>query len=522
MRLIAAAGVALFFWLGLVGTSTGADLVEVTPSGFLQSDLSNMASPPNDGRIFLVERGNGETGRASIRILENGEAVTTPFLTIDNVDTWGERGLMSMAFPPNYAESGLFYVFWIAAGPDRLDPTGEAGDIRIVEFKRSATDPNRADPSSARLVLETWHSASNHNGGWMDFGPDGDLYFSIGDNADGSNAQDPTNLFGKVMRIDPTDPDGTGPARYTIPADNPAFGGSGARREIYTMGLRNPYRGSFAPDGRITIGDVGDGTWEEIDAGDLKGKNLGWPICEGFCSPSNPAYTDPVFAFNHSGSDGYGAGCAVVGGHVVEDESLTGLYGRYIYADFCGGIIQSIDLDIPGGAFQSTGLTGYGNPIAFGKDARGCSYMLQSNAAFRIVGDDSEAAACPRPLPPPPVPEITYNSYIPRRAVLSARLVVGAKCSINCTATATARIRVSRSRHRRNPVVIKLNPVSRQLTANVRGNLTFRIPAGRVQMIRKAIRSGSLVLAPVVIRQVGEDSSGGSGASSVRLVLPRR
>lgn len=525
MKWIAAAGVALLGWLGLAGTSFGAELVRVTPAGLFQSDLSHVASPPNDGRIFMAERGNPETNRASIRVLEGGQAKPVPFLTIDNVDVAGERGLMSIAFPPDYASSGLFYAFWIARGPDGLNPSAQRGEIRIVEYRRSASDAGKADPDYRRLVLRTSHSASNHNGGWMEFGPDGQLYFSIGDNAERTNAQDFHNLFGKVMRIDPTDPPGSD--SYRIPSDNPLASTPNARTEIWAWGLRNPYRGSFAPDGRLTIGDVGEGTWEEINAGELKGRNLGWPNCEGFCSPPEGRFTDPVFAYDHSGSDGSDDDCAVVGGHVVEDPSLTGLTGRYIYSDYCGGTIHSLDLDTPGGDFETTGLTASGNPVGFATDAAGCSYLLQAgggdgNALFRIVADQTGTVACPHQVEPPPLPDVTYASFIPKRAVIGKRLRVGAKCSLACTASASARIRISRNRFRRAPAVIKLKPVSRALGARVRGKLILRVPARRVPKIKRAIRNGSKVTARVTVRMVGEDSSGGSGTSTIRLVRPKR
>ena len=522
MKWIAAAGVALICGLGLTGPAVGAELVRVTPEGFLQSGLSNMASPPGDSRIFLAERGSSETNRASIRILDGGVAVTEPFLTIDNVDVAGERGVMSLAFPPDYATSGLFYVFMIARAADTLDPAGQRGDIRILEYRRSETDPDLADPATARLVLETNHTASNHNGGFMEFGQDGYLYFSIGDNANRDNAQDLNNFYGKVLRIDPEDP--AGPSTYTIPADNPFVSTPSARGEIWAYGLRNPYRGAFTPDGQLTIGDVGEGTWEEINAGDLAGRNLGWGAgCEGFCDPTVPALTDPFFAYNHSGSDGYEGGCAVVGGHVVEDPSLSGLTGRYIYADYCGGEIHSLDLGTSDGDFQQTGLTGFGNPVAFATDSSSCSYMLQSNAAFRIVADETGTVACPHPPEePPPLPEITYTSFIPNRAVIGKWIKVGAECSINCSASATAKIRISRNRYRKQPTVLQLKPVSRSLTANVRGDLVFSVPAQRVPKIKRAIRNGSRVTAPVTVTMVGEDSSGGSGSKSILLVRPKR
>jgi hypothetical protein len=255
---------------------------------------------------------------------------------------------------------------------------------------------------------------------------------------------------------------------------------------------------------------------------------MGWPICEGFaCDEPSSSFTAPVFSYIHDGSDGYGAGCAIVGGHVVEDPSLTGLTGRYVYSDYCGGIIQSIDLDTPGGDFQSTGLTGYGNPVAFGVDSAGCSYMLQTggsnaNGLYRLVADETGTAACPYPPKQPPSPEITYTSFIPHRAVIGKRLKVGAKCSIACTATATGRLKISRNRFRKAPAFIQLKAVTRSLAPEVRGNLVFSLPARRVPKIKKAIRNGSRVTVRVTVKMVGEDSSGGSGASTIHLVRPKR
>ncbi len=520
MKWIAAAGVALLGMFCLAGNAAGAELAKLTPDGFLESNLSYMDSPPDDSRIFLAERGDPVTDQASIRILDDGTPVVAPFLTINNVDVTGERGVMSIAFPPDYETTGLFYVFWIADGPDSLNGSAQAGEIRIVEYRRSSDDPNRADPASARLVFRTPHAATNHNGGWMEFGPDGYLYFSIGDNASRNDAQDLRNPFGKILRIDPGDAPGN--ASYTVPADNPFVGNTDARPEIWALGLRNPYRGAFSPDGRLTIGDVGEGTWEEINAGDLKGKNLGWPTCEGFCSPARGALTDPFFAYDQDDNDGHGGGCAVVGGDVVEDPSLSGLTGRYIYADYCGGTIRSLNLDIAGGDPQTTGLTGFGNPVAFGTDSSGCSYMLQPDALFRIVADGTGTVACPYEPEPPPMPQVNYFSFIPNRAVIGTRFVVGAKCSISCTATATGKIRISRNRFRKSPTVFALRSVSRSLAPDTRGNLVFQVPAGRVPKIKRAIRNGSVVTAPVTVTLVGEDGSGGSGSRTTRFVRPKR
>lgn len=526
MKLIAAAGVALVGMLGVAGGASAADLVRITPSGLFQSDVSHMASPPGDKRIFLAERGNSNNGRASIRILRDGNALAEPFLTINNVDLRSERGLMSIAFPPDYGESGLFYLFWIPDGPDTLNPSGKSGDIRIVEYRRSTTNPDKALPGSARLVFTTPHSAWNHNGGWLEFGPDGYLYFSIGDNAQRANAQDLGNFYGKVMRIDPTDPPGA--ATYKVPADNPFASTPGARDEIWAYGLRNPYRASFSPDGRMLIADVGEGTYEEINSGDFRGRNLGWPECEGFCDPRNSAFVDPLFAYNHNGSDGFGGGCAVIGGHVVEDPSLTGLTGRYIYSDYCGGDIRSLDLDAADGDYRSTGLSAFGNPVAFAKDAAGCSYLLQTRGGedfggvFRLVADGTGTAACPYQPEPPPLPSVTYRSFIPKRAIVGRRLAASAKCSIRCTATIRAKFRITRNRKLKKPIRFQPKKTRVKLGAKVKRKLAVKVPVRRVKQMRKAIRNGSRVTAVVRVAMTGVDGSGGSGQKTVRLFLKRR
>ncbi|MBN8866071.1 MAG: PQQ-dependent sugar dehydrogenase [Solirubrobacterales bacterium] len=515
MRTILAGVVALVCWFGITGSAFGLGLVRVTPPGFLNADASFLTAPPDDDRVFIAERGNPASDVARIMVLDDGAPVATPFLSISGVDTFSERGLMSFAFAPDYATSGRFYVFYIATGPDSLDPTGEQGDIRIVEYRVSAANPDVADPASARLVLSVPHSAGNHNGGWMAFGPDDLLYFTIGDNADSANAQSLANLYGKVSRIDPADPPGA--AAYSIPAGNPFASTPGARDEIFAYGLRNPYRASFAPDGRLTIGDVGEGTWEEIDAGDLKGKNLGWPHCEGFCSPPNPAYTDPVYAFGHNG----GENCAVVGGHVVEDPDLTGLTGRYLFSDYCNGQIRSLDLDAPGGDPRSTELNTYSNVVAFGQDSRGCSYVLTPAEVYRIVGDESsDGAACP--IPPKPPVDVTYRSFIPNRAVIARRVFVSAQCSIACSATAKATVRISRNRHRRRPATFRIKAAATQLQADRRGALALLIPARRIRPMRMAVRNGSRIVARVTVTMTGADSSGGSGSKTTRLVRPKR
>lgn len=525
MKLIAAAGAVLFLMFGSIGTASGANLVPVAPSNYFDSNPSFLTGPPTDRRVFIAERGKSSTGVAGIRIIDGNTRITEPFLSIPNVALNSERGLMSMAFAPNYGTSGRFYVFYTAAGSDALDPTGQAGDIRIVEY-RVSENPNLADPNSARLVLKIPHTAGNHNGGWMGFDPSGRLYIAVGDNASSANSQNQANLLGKILRIDPTDPDGSGPARYSIPSDNPYASVPSARGEIYTLGLRNPYRGDFLPDGRLAIGDVGEGSWEEVNVGDLAGKNLGWPNCEGFCVPFNPAYTDPFFAYDHPGEDG---GCSVIGGHVVEDPALTGLTGRYIYGDYCRGKLRTLDLTVPGGNQIITDLDTFGNPVAFGQDAPGCSYVLTSGEAFRIAENSSAGVACQLPFdpanpPPPPEPpaDVEYTSYIPNRAVIALRLQVGAKCSISCAAKATARYKITRNRFRKKPLTFRPAAVNLSLKPNVRTPLRIQVGPNRVRQMRKAIRNGSRVTAYVTVSMTGADSSGGSGSKKVRLIRKGR
>ena len=189
------------------------------------------------------------------------------------------------------------------------------------------------------------------------FGPEGLLYITIGDNASSSNAQNVLNYFGKVLRIDPGDPPGE--PTYSVPESNPTFP-EDINSAIYSIGLRNPYRASFGPNGELIVADVGEGTWEEVDVGrptgdehatTLWGANLGWPLCEGFCPspPPQSGLTEPVFEYPHNGGSEETTGCAILGGYVVRDPRLTGLTGRYLYGDLCRTDLRTLDLGSPGG-----------------------------------------------------------------------------------------------------------------------------------------------------------------------------
>jgi glucose/arabinose dehydrogenase len=335
-----------------------------------------VTSPPGDrARQFVVEQG----GR--VMVLRNGRRLGTPFLDIsDQVTAGGEQGLLSLAFAPDYADSGRFYVYF----------TDNAGDQRIVEYRRR--DADRADPGSARLVMRMADSESNHNGGMLLFGPDGLLYVGTGDGGGGGdrhgsrgNAQDLGSLLGKILRIDPR-PAGGRP--YTVPASNPFRGRSGARGEIYAYGLRNPWRFSFDRlTGDLTIGDVGQGAWEEIDfvrRGRGRGANFGWRPFEGRAryTPGEraPGHVRPVIVRSHNAGN-----CSITGGVVVRDRRL-GLYGRYVFGDYCKGRVESARLS-PGRArgVRRTALK-VSSLSSFGEDAQGRVYVVSLDGpVYRIV-----------------------------------------------------------------------------------------------------------------------------------------
>jgi glucose/arabinose dehydrogenase len=287
----------------------------------------HVTSPPRDpSRLFVVQR------EGLVRVVVDGTVSAVPYADLTGqVGLDGERGLLSISFPPDYATSGRSYVY--LARPD--------GELQIVELRRSAADPNRTD-GSQRIVWRQAHGeASNHNGGTLDFGPDGLLWFATGDGG-GSNdqfrhAQDTSSQLGKLLRIDPA-PSGSG--SFTVPPGNP-YGSA-----VFSSGLRNPFRFSFdRATGDLLIGDVGQGAREEIDwvrfdDGLGRAGNYGWPCFEGFaagpraCAP--PGYIPPIHDYSQ------GSPRAVTGGVVVRDPGLPTLLGRYVYADTYAGDVRSL------------------------------------------------------------------------------------------------------------------------------------------------------------------------------------
>jgi glucose/arabinose dehydrogenase len=336
-----------------------------------------VTAPPNDRRrVFVVE----QAGR--IVVVRGGRTLAQPFLDIrSKVTAGGEQGMLSMAFAPDYAQTGRFYVYY----------TERSGQEAIWEYHRATDD--RADAGSARLVLRMADPEPNHNGGLMIFGPDGLMYVGTGDGGGGDdqhgargNAQSLASLLGKLLRIDPRQ---SGGRAYSAPSSNPFAGRSGARPEIYAYGLRNPWRFSFDRDtDDLTIADVGQDAVEEVDfvrKGRGRGANFGWRPWEGrsrnFDEPA-PGAIFPVITHRHS--DGF---CSITGGYVVRDRGVPALFGRYVYGDYCEGRIRAAKLRA---GHQTTGkvlsLPKVGGLSSFGEDAAGRVYATSLNGpVYRLA-----------------------------------------------------------------------------------------------------------------------------------------
>ena len=356
--------------------ATGVRLARVR--GNLGDALYVTAAPGQPNRLYIVQ----QSGR--ILILDHGRLRPAPFLDISaSISSGGERGLLGLAFHPDYAANGRFYV-------DFTDP---AGDTRVVEYRRASAD--RADPASARTLIGIDQPFENHNGGALNFGPDGDLYVATGDGGSGGdpngNGQNTDTLLGKLLRIDV---DGrTGGLPYGIPADNP-FASGGGKPEVYSYGLRNPWRFSFDRLlGDLWIGDVGQDAVEEIDhrgKGRGRGVNFGWNAFEGRSSFKGAGAirgakpVPPVAQYSHGA-----AGCSVTGGYVYRGTRAKGLIGRYVYADFCSGRVWSMRAaPKPGPVREETGRLGVtlSNVTSFGEGLGGDLYILANGYLYRFVG----------------------------------------------------------------------------------------------------------------------------------------
>ncbi len=317
-----------------VGMASPYPLPAFPPAhAFLREIVSGLAKPTllvsahdGTGRLFVLE----QTG--TIRILKDGTLLPSPFLDLSGIvnANGNERGLLGLAFDPAYASNGRFFVNYTAAN----------GDFFTARYSVSTSDPNQADPGSGVPILRIAHPQySNHNGGNLVFGPDGYLYFGMGDGGSqgdpNGNGQNFGVLLGKLLRIDVSGDS------YAVPPGNPFIGRAGARPEIWAFGLRNPWRFSFdRKTGDLYIGDVGQDAYEEIDfqpVHDRGGENYGWNFMEGFHSYQGlapPGLTPPIAEYDHSGGN-----CAVIGGFVYRGSLLPDLSGMYLFGDECSGRI---------------------------------------------------------------------------------------------------------------------------------------------------------------------------------------
>lgn len=341
---------------------------------------THLAAPAGDARLFVAER----DGR--IRVITGGVVLPEPFLDLSaRVSGSGEQGLFSLAFDPQYAANRRVYVAY----------TDLAGDLRVERYLASPSDPDVALPDADALVLSVDLQAPFHNGGQIAFGPDGRLYVAVGDGgAPGdllATGQDPGDLLGSISRIDVAVA-GDG---YVVPADNPFLAVAGARPELWSIGLRNPWRFSFdRANGDLYVGDVGEEAWEEVDvapasAGGGAGANFGWSVVEGpACFPPSSGcdasgFVPPAFAYPHAQGD-----CCVVGGHVYRGAAIPELAGTYFFADLCSSRIRSFRWS--GGSATAakvwTHLSPAGSITSFGEDGAGELYVLTNwGGVFRVV-----------------------------------------------------------------------------------------------------------------------------------------
>ncbi len=376
---LAALAVVLGFLFPWAPQAAGAVRLEPLPWVFAKPLFVTYA-PDDPETLFVVE----QVGR--IRVFRQGKEEEALLDLRGRVSGGYEQGLLGLAFHPQFQENRYFYVNY----------TDLAGTTRVVRY-RAEDGRYVADPQSAQVLLSIPQPAANHNGGMIAFGPDGYLYIATGDGGQAGdpwgNAQNPSTLLGKLLRIDV---DGGTP--YAIPPDNPFAGGGDARPEIWALGLRNPWRFSFDRlTGDLYIADVGQESWEEVNfepRGSAGGKNYGWNVMEGShcypaaraCSPEGFAL--PVAEYVHSGSNG----CSITGGYVYRGEAIPSLYGAYLFADYCTGKIWAMWAEGKDQPFQVEELFTSGLQISsFGEDSRGELYVtdIRGGRVYRLVPGDA-------------------------------------------------------------------------------------------------------------------------------------
>ncbi len=467
---------------------------ELVPVGTFSEPVAIAAPPRDASRLFVVERGG------TVRLIKDGVTLPAPFADLTSrVLAGGERGLLGMAFAPDYASSGLAYVFLTARSP--------TGQLQIRELRRSA-DPDRAVAGAGRLVLAVPHPDTNHNGGQLAFGPDGMLYAATGDGG-GSNdlendAAETDSLLGKILRINPR----AGGAQPANPFGN----------AVWAYGLRNPWRFSFdRATGDLVIGDVGQGVKEEVDwapasAGGGRGVDFGWHCWEGtiptplnpndrdsapLCSPAlRPDSQPPALERDHD-ADGF---CAIVGGFVVRDPGLPSLAGRYLFGDNCHSGLESAVLGAPAGPAD----TGLAVPAltSFGEDACGRIHTASFDGTVSRLQDGAPSPCSFPPQPGGTGPDarapLLRISHRGTQRLRRLRLVL--RADEDCT----VRLRARRYRTRRVA-----------LAAGARRAVRLRATRKGARRLRRAVaRSGRR---RVVVRLAARDAAGNVRVRRARL-----
>jgi glucose/arabinose dehydrogenase len=345
--------IGLALWPAVNGPTLSAAAL---PAGFVETQFGgNLGGAPTamafapDGRLFVCLQGG------QLRVIKNGTLLATPFVSL-SVNSSSERGLLGIAFDPNFATNQFVYLYYTTSTApihNRISRFTANGDVAV--------------PDSETVLVDLENlSAGNHNGGAIHFGPDGKLYAAVGENAVPANAQTLNNRLGKILRINS---DGT------IPSDNPFYNtAAGANRAIWALGLRNPYTFGFQPGtGRMFINDVGAGSWEEINDG-IAGSNYGWPTCEGFCAVPNSNFRNPLFQYGHGSSAT--TGCAIVGAAFYNppvNQFPSSYLGKFFFADACSGWIRVFD---PSSGADSAFATGISSPVDLQVGPDGCLYYL--------------------------------------------------------------------------------------------------------------------------------------------------
>jgi glucose/arabinose dehydrogenase len=403
----------------------GQTLIRVADG--LNAPLFATSAPGDPNQLFIVEQGSGGTADIKILNLADNSISSTPFLQISGIATGGEQGLLGLAFDPNYATNGQFYVDYTANGG-----AFNSGVTHITRYQVSS-NPNVANPASATDVLTIDQPETNHNGGWIGFsnrpGDSGNLYIAMGDGGNSNdqgtghveptgNAQDTFSLLGKMLRINVDTPGPAAHPNYAIPANNPFANGASGAPEVWLYGLRNPFRDSFdSQTGNLMIGDVGQGAREEIDVQKASnpggGENYGWRLREGTIAtpsggvggPKPAGAVDPILDYPHvpTAQEPIG-GQAVIGGYVYHGAGVPALDGKYVFGDLLGpanssnpdslgriftmnydGTTATNFTDITSQLFTGTGFS-LDQPHSFGTDASGELYIVDGNGSlYKIV-----------------------------------------------------------------------------------------------------------------------------------------